>query len=99
MANRWNIPASLEMKVRVRDRRCVFCGIEFRSNPRDRATFEHLDNDAQNIPESNIALCCASCNSSKGARSMKTWLESAYCQRKRITRETVAQVVRDFIRG
>lgn len=29
MANNWNIPACLEDEVRERDKRCVYCGVEF----------------------------------------------------------------------
>ncbi|MDD2358428.1 MAG: hypothetical protein PHX13_11010 [Thiovulaceae bacterium] len=29
MANNWNIPISLEREVRARDKKCVYCGVDF----------------------------------------------------------------------
>jgi hypothetical protein len=46
MPNNWKIPLALEKRIRTRDKRCVYCGKKFVSNPKDRATWEHIDNDA-----------------------------------------------------
>lgn len=40
-----------------------------------------------------------SCNASKGAKLLKTWLESKYCKDKIITKDTVALVVKKAIRN
>ena len=40
-----------------------------------------------------------SCNASKGAKLLKTWLESKYCKDKGITKDTVALVVKKAIRN
>mgnify|MGYP001151424370 CR=1 FL=1 len=29
MANNWNIPDWLETEIRERDKKCVYCGVEF----------------------------------------------------------------------
>ena len=42
----------------------------------------------------NIALCCVSCNSSKGSKALTVWLESKYCKVREISSDTVAEVVR-----
>jgi len=95
--NRWNIPNSLEREVIQRDMACVYCGISFEyPNERvgDRPSWEHIINDTKVINRENIVLCCRSCNSSKGARPLSIWLESAYCKRKGIDKNTVATVVK-----
>jgi hypothetical protein len=60
------------------------------------ATWEHIVNDARIVNRENIARCCSACNSSKGIKKLSDWLESAYCGRRGITRDTVAEVVKVF---
>ena len=95
--NRWGIPAWLEREVIDRDRRCVYCGVAFEPETvtnRSKATWEHIVNDATIIDRSNIARCCASCNASKGTKSLSDWFESDYCKRRGIAPATVADVVK-----
>src|SRR5690606_16903720 len=97
MANRWNIPPGLERDVRKRDLSCIYCGVVFSDPPNSRgeaASWEHIINDASIITPDNIALCCCSCNASKGRRPLGEWLRSAYCQRRGITKETIAAVAK-----
>jgi len=98
--NRWNIPNWLEQEVLARDRRCVYCGVEFlpfNEIKGNRPSWEHILNDARIITRDNIARCCLSCNASKGTKELTAWLQSIYCKRKGITEETVAEVVRKAI--
>ena len=95
--NNWDIPDWLETEVKDRDRKCVYCGIEFSSSKKSRksvATWEHIINDAKIINRENIARCCFSCNSSKGNKKLSDWLQSDYCKKRGITKDTVAEVVR-----
>ncbi len=94
--NRWNIPKWLEDEVVARDSSCIYCRVEFGSTDehRSRATWEHIINDEQIITRENIALCCRACNSSKGTKPLANWIESSYCERRGITRQTVAEVVK-----
>jgi 5-methylcytosine-specific restriction endonuclease McrA len=95
--NNWNIPGWLESEVKDRDRHCVYCRMAFGASHETGtviATWEHIVNDARIITSDNIARCCRSCNSSKGTKTLSAWLESDYCQKRGITRETVADVVR-----
>ncbi len=98
--NRWGIPDWLEQEVRARDKACVYCGVRMvakvsRGGSRKfLATWEHIVNDARIVTLENIALCCAPCNSSKGARKLAEWLESSYCRERGIGRDAVAVVVR-----
>jgi len=95
--NNWNIPDWLEREVKDRDKKCVYCRIELGSSKEPRksiATWEHIVNDASIVNRDNIARCCFSCNSSKGIKKLPDWLESAYCRRRGITKDTVAEVVR-----
>jgi len=94
--NRWNIPSWLEKEVIARDKDCVYCRTTFGSmiGKSSLASWEHIINDTKNVTRENIALCCRSCNSTKGAKLLATWLESAYCKGRGITSETVADIVR-----
>jgi hypothetical protein len=101
--NKWNIPDWLESEVTNRDRKCVYCRIELGSFKRRKsiATWEHILNDARIITRENIAKCCFSCNASKGAKKLSDWLESKYCKKRGINKDTVAEVVRQalIVRG
>lgn len=97
MANRWGIPKEVEEEVKLRDLECVYCSVDFSMNHLSRKTkptWEHIINDIKINSSDNIALCCTSCNASKGAKKLEEWLESEYCRSKEITKETVAQIVR-----
>jgi hypothetical protein len=100
MANRWGIPKEVEELVKKRDVSCVYCGIQFTNSNishKSRSTWEHIINDIRiNGPE-NIALCCGSCNASKGAKPLEEWLESKYCNTKGITINNVASIVKEHI--
>jgi hypothetical protein len=95
--NRWNIPDWLEREIIKRDTHCVYCGVEFIPSDQTRKSkpsWEHIVNDERIITPANIARCCMSCNASKGARQLSVWLESGYCKKRNITRDTVAPVVK-----
>lgn len=98
--NRWNITPQLEAEVLARDTRCVYCGVDFRipvSARGSQPSWEHIINDARIVTSRNIARCCISCNASKGTKELRVWLESPYCKRKGISRDSVAQVVKKYL--
>src|SRR5439155_845662 len=49
----------------------------------------------------NIALCCGRCNTSRGPYSdpkgLAEWVDSAYCRKNNISRQTVAPVIRRYL--
>lgn len=95
--NPWNIPAWLEAEVLERDKACVYCRVQFglpNAENKFRPTWEHVINDVRIVTQENIARCCASCNSSKGAKLIAIWLESPFCKDRGISKETVAEVVK-----
>jgi len=61
------------------------------------ATWEHIINDATIVSRENIARCCGACNSSKGAKILAEWIESSYCRKRGINKDTVAEVVRQAL--
>lgn len=100
MANKWRIPKEVEEYVLKRDSYCVYCGVDFSINHQSRKTkpsWEHIVNDIRISTINNIALCCTSCNASKGAKLLNQWLEGKYCKDKGITKETVAEVVKNAL--
>ena len=102
MSNNYNIPDWLEEKVRNRDKKCIYCRVKMKEyrhtkgTPGDKATFEHIDNDGPPTV-GNIAMCCATCNSSKGTKKLRDWLKSDYCRAKNINLKTVAPIIRKYI--
>lgn len=102
MANRWGIPKEVEEKVLIRDFSCVYCGIYFTDsepNRKKRKTWEHIINDIRINNIDNIALCCFSCNASKGNKILEEWLNSKYCQAKGINSNSVALVVKKHLKN
>jgi hypothetical protein len=95
--NRWKIPAWLETEIKARDRDCIYCRVAFdrtRGDRRYQATWEHIVNDSRIVTRGNIALCCGSCNASKGNKELVVWLKSDYCRRRGITADSIADVVK-----
>ncbi|SOC04542.1 hypothetical protein SAMN05877809_103206 [Rhodobacter sp. JA431] len=100
MANRWNVPAWLEAKVRARDQVCVYCGTgftRFKVSARSAPSWEHIINDATLIGEDNIALRCRGCNASKGQKRVSDWLVTPYCKDRGISAQTVAPIIQRAI--
>ena len=100
MANKWGIPIEVEIIVKERDKNCVYCGVEFlesNDSRKSKPSWEHIVNDIRINGKDNIALCCISCNASKGAKLIEDWLQSEYCKRKNITIDNIATVVIEAI--
>lgn len=90
----------MEVLVKERDKNCVYCRIQFgtdQNNRKSKPSWEHILNDIRLNDEKNIALCCISCNASKGSKTLEKWFESNYCKKKGISQKTVAKVVQDFL--
>ena len=93
--NRWNIPQDMEERIQHRDTECIYCRRPFSGldGPRgQRRSWEHIINDETLISYENIALCCISCNASKGAKGLSSWLGSRYCSLRGIGADTIAPV-------
>jgi 5-methylcytosine-specific restriction endonuclease McrA len=100
MANRWGIPRHVEESVKQRDLNCVYCGVSFTNSVftyKTRPTWEHIINDIKINNADNIALCCGSCNASKGSKLLIDWLNGKYCMTKNIKKDNVATVVKDHL--
>ena len=102
--NHWGIPDWLEEEVKERDKACVYCGIQMieqmppRAPRKTVATWEHIINDASIVTRENIARCCVACNSSKGTKTLSDWMQSSYCKKHGINKDTVAEVVKKALR-
>src|SRR5712691_8493789 len=104
MANKFGIPREVEAKIRERDKACVYCRCEMRlhhgvvGSPRDKATIEHLNHRRpfywkDGLEADGIAICCQSCNSSRGQKTHAQWFKSKYCVERSINPDTVAAPV------
>src|ERR1700674_2828410 len=103
MANSFGIPAEIEHRLRVRDRRCVYCRGPMKAYRRirgtrgDKATIEHLNHRGPVYWEDGLrrgglevlAMCCGRCNSSRSNKSLVAWFSSPYCEGRRINIRTV----------
>jgi len=95
-----NISTQLENEVRNRDTHCIYCGIKFENSKlskKNSQTWEHIINDETIITKGNIALCCFSCNASKGAKDLSIRLNSNYYKEKNITRENIAPIAKQAL--
>jgi 5-methylcytosine-specific restriction endonuclease McrA len=93
--NNWHIPPEMENDIRTRDKSCVYCALPFSESK--RPTWEHIINDEKIITSENIALCCRSCNSSKGAKKLSDWMNSKYCHEKGINYSSVSKVIQTVL--
>jgi len=81
---------------------CVYCHKEVKkpsSDVRrgDWATIEHLNYlPPWNNPKT-VAICCGSCNSSRGVKKLKDWFKSPYCVERNINIKTVAEPVKKYL--
>lgn len=102
--NNWDIPDWLEREVRERDKACVYCGVQMidqtppRGPRKNVATWEHIINDASIVSRENIARCCIACNSSKGSKKPSDWIQSKYCKKHGINKDTIAEVGKKALR-
>ncbi len=102
--NRWGIADWLEEEVKARDRTCVYCRVRMIEQMPPRgprkvvATWEHIINDASIVTRENIARCCFACNSSKGTKTLSDWMQSSYCKKRGINKDTVAEVVKKALK-
>jgi hypothetical protein len=102
--NKWGIPLDLENRIRKRDKNCIYCGVKLQkvkksiTNRKDTATWEHIVNDSKIVTFENIALCCNSCNASKGSKILSEWLKSAYCEKHKISEKTVSGIVKNALK-
>ena len=101
--SRWGIPSWLEEKVKEQDKACVYCSVKMiekmppRGPRKAVATWEHIINDESIATRENIARCCVACNSSKGTKKLSDWIQSSYCKKHGINKDTVAEVVKNAL--
>ena len=102
--NHWGIPDWLEREAKERDETCVYRGIQMieqmppSGSRKTVPTWEHIINDARIVTRENIARCCVACNSSKGTKKLSEWIQSNYCKKRGINKDTVAEIVKEALR-
>lgn len=103
MGNKYGLPEQAVERVRERDKLCVYCR-KLMAKPNtgswrgDWATIEHLNHLPPWDNPETIAICCGSCNSSRGNRPILEWFRSEYCRKHGISPSTVSEVVLEYIR-
>jgi hypothetical protein len=100
MGNTYDISSELETFIRRKYKNCIYCGIKLKNskkNYRNKATIEHIDNIVRHRTKDNLAMCCNSCNASKGKLPLRVWLETDYCKKKKV-KSKMAPIVKRFLR-
>lgn len=104
MSNKYGIPEEALSKIRARDTACIYCHKEMREyagvrgTPGDKATIEHLNNKPPWDNPNTVAICCGSCNASRGNKMLVDWFKTPYCMERNINEETVAEPVKEYVR-
>ncbi|MFH1376262.1 MAG: hypothetical protein ABIH25_01370 [Candidatus Woesearchaeota archaeon] len=108
MSNNFGIPDQELLKIRARDKKCVYCHKTMidpytRDNQKDSATIEHLKFDGpfywkDGMKIQDITICCGSCNSSRGIKKLSDWFRTKYCITKNINEKTVAAPVKEYLK-
>jgi hypothetical protein len=101
--NRYALPEKDVARIRERDRTCVYCHKRMvpsgSDGPRsDWATIEHLNHLPPWDNPETAAICCWSCNSSRGNRLLSDWFTSEYRRIRAINEASVAEPVGSFLR-
>ena len=107
MTNKFGIPENELLEIRQRDKNCVYCGKVMiypciGNKQSDWATIEHLSPNPpyywkDGMKSSNIVICCGSCNSSRGIKSLTDWFKASYCIERNINETNVAEPVKKFL--
>ncbi len=113
MKTKFGIPQDQLDEIVLRDEVCVYCQKEMINpfdihNRSNSATIEHLNHRADwySVQDfvgrglsvhSIITICCGGCNSSRGAKPLRRWLESRYCKSRNINVDTVSPIVQRYI--
>lgn len=107
MANKFGFSEEELKSVRDRDKRCVYCDKPMiypwmSSKRRDSATIEHLRETRpfykhEGLKIEGLVLCCGSCNSSRGKKTLLDWFKKEYCTKNKINEKTVAEPVKKYL--
>ncbi len=105
----FGIPDDVLSEIMERDKKCIYCDKKMINpynveNRRDSVTIEHLSphppfHCSEGMDVNNIAMCCGSCNSSRGAKELSDWFKSAYCIARDINENTVATPVKIYLKS
>ena len=108
MANKFGIPEEELMKIRVRDKNCVYCHKKMIypydvTNRKDSTTIEHLNFDGpfywkENLQIKDIVICCGQCNSSRSIKKLPDWFKTKYCITRNINKNTVTGPVKKYLK-
>ena len=106
--NKYGIPRDVEEKIRVRDKVCIYCKKRMRKNhPTLKPSIEHLNNIRHDVPTkcaldcntpTTLGICCITCNRSRGEKHYWDWFKSKYCEENNINNQTVALIVKRYIK-
>ena len=99
---KYGMPLADYEKLVKKYKKCVYCQRRLVKRvgsigPQGKAgTVEHLDYRGNS--GSYVAMCCGSCNSSRGKKPLLEWFEMPYCAKRNITEKRVHPIVRKYIR-
>jgi len=102
MSNKYGIPEDELKVIRARDKTCVYCHKTMIDPGADGwrgdwATIEHLNYLPPWNNPATVAICCWSCNASRGNKKLLDWFRAPYCMDKNINKKTVAEPVKKYV--
>lgn len=102
MSNKYGIPEEDLKKIKARDKTCVYCQKTMINHGAegwrgDWATIEHLNFLPPWNNPATVAICCWSCNSSRGNKKLLDWFKAPYCIERNINEETVEEPVKEYL--
>jgi hypothetical protein len=103
MKNNYGLPRDELQTIFERDKACVYChktmiGHGANSRRGDWYSIEHLNYLPPWDNPKTVAICCWSCNSSRGNKELTEWFKTPYCLSRGIKEDTVAEPVKNYIR-
>lgn len=103
----FGIPDKVLAELIARDTACVYCHKIMiypyvANNSKNSATIEHLNFDgpfhwSDGLQTEDIVICCGSCNSSRGAKTLPDWFRTQYCMERNINETSVAEPVKSYL--
>lgn len=102
MLNKYGLPEKDLNEIINRDKVCVYCHKKMTSHDTtgkrgDWWTIEHLNYLPPWNNSHTVAICCWSCNSSRGQLKIRDWFKTRYCIAKNINESTVSAVVKEYV--
>lgn len=110
MSNNYGFSEAELKPIKKRDKKCVYCNKKMDRTHTgkvrsDWTTIEHLSEKKpfykkDGLEIDGLAICCWSCNSSRGKKTLREWFGKPYCKARNthINEDSVADPVKEYLK-